>query len=138
MVMQPKSIATVVVCLVSTPDRSSTPTPRLVNVSSVRSGSISETVPTRVVLPAPKPPATRILIALGSLTCPASRLECAESIEHRPVQALVVHVRLRMRFLQGDESLVQQVAEQDTDGASRKVHVRGDLRYRLGLTAEPD
>jgi len=67
MVIRPKSIATVVVCLCSTPDRSSTPTLSSVRYSSVRSGRISLTEPTRVVLPTPKPPATRIFKATGSI-----------------------------------------------------------------------
>lgn len=65
-VMRPKSMATVVVCLPSTPLVSSTGRPASVSSSSVRSGLISLTVPTRVVLPTPKPPATRILSVTGS------------------------------------------------------------------------
>ena len=38
------------------------PSDSLVTRASVRSGMISETVPTRVVLPTPKPPATTILV----------------------------------------------------------------------------
>ena len=76
MVMRPKSIATVVVVLPSTPDRSSMPTPGSVSTSSVRSGRVSLTAPTMVVLPTPKPPATRILIAVGSGVAPAGRSEC--------------------------------------------------------------
>ena len=64
--MRPKSIATVVVVLDCTLEMLSTPSDSLVTRASVRSGSISETAPTRVVLPTPKPPATTILVeALG-------------------------------------------------------------------------
>ena len=64
--MRPKSMATVVVFLPSTPLVSSTGRPASVSSSSVRSGLISLTAPTRVVLPTPKPPATRILSVTGS------------------------------------------------------------------------
>ena len=53
--MRPKSIATVVVAFDSTPTVSSTPMLSLVRYSSVSSGWISLTAPTRVVLPTPKP-----------------------------------------------------------------------------------
>ncbi len=64
-VMRPKSMATVVVVLDSTPSRLSVAALTEVSSSSVLSGSISLTAPTRVVLPTPKPPATRILTAVG-------------------------------------------------------------------------
>src|SRR6059036_1479204 len=64
--MRPKSMATVVVFLPSTPLVSSIGRPASVSSSSVRSGLISLTAPTRVVLPTPKPPATRILSVTGS------------------------------------------------------------------------
>src|SRR5690606_29350326 len=55
-------MATVVVALVGTASRSSTPSDSLVTRASVRSGWISETDPTKVVLPTPKPPAITILV----------------------------------------------------------------------------
>jgi hypothetical protein len=58
--MRPKSIATVVVVLPGTSSMSSTPTPAEVMIASVVSGVISETEPTRVVFPTPKPPAMTI------------------------------------------------------------------------------
>ncbi len=54
-------MATVVVVLSGTPDRSSTPPLAVVSRASVVSGLISDTAPTKVVLPTPKPPATTIL-----------------------------------------------------------------------------
>src|SRR4051812_41286697 len=126
MVMRPKSIATVVVAFASTPATSSTPTLLSVRNSSVRSGLVSETLPTRVVLPAPKPPAITILIAFGSLR--ARRSKRLESIDHRQVKVVVVHeLRLRLRVLNGDEALGEQVSEQYADGDGRKVQVPGDL-----------
>jgi hypothetical protein len=61
MVSRPKSIATVVVVFLPTPVRSSVPTLARVRASSVRSGRTSLIAPTSVVLPAPKPPAIKIL-----------------------------------------------------------------------------
>src|SRR5579859_3123451 len=63
--MRPKSIATVVPVLATPPGLS---TPRLSTVisASVRSGSISEMAPTKVVLPTANPPATTIFIAIGA------------------------------------------------------------------------
>src|SRR5699024_308339 len=58
---RPKSIATVVVDLFGVPERSSTDTLASVIDASVVRGLISDTPPTSVVLPTPKPPATTIL-----------------------------------------------------------------------------
>jgi hypothetical protein len=63
--IRPKSMATVVVVLRSTPVVSSTPMLRSLSISSVYSGRISLIAPTSVVLPAPNPPAIRILAAAG-------------------------------------------------------------------------
>ena len=60
--MRPKSMATVVVVLFGVAARSSTPTLASVITASVVSGAISETDPTKVVLPTPNPPATTIFV----------------------------------------------------------------------------
>ena len=60
--IRPKSIATVVEVLVWTLSMLSTPSETSVTRASVRSGSISETAPTKVVLPTPNPPATTIFV----------------------------------------------------------------------------
>ena len=67
--MRPKSIATVVVVLPRTGSVSSTPTLAAVSTASVVSGTISETEPTKVVLPTPKPPAITILTGVGAGAC---------------------------------------------------------------------
>ncbi len=77
MVMRPKSKATVVVVFDSTPEVSSTPMPRSLSSSSVCSGRISLIVPTRVVLPTPKPPAMRILMAKAEATAVVPGSEAA-------------------------------------------------------------
>lgn len=63
--MRPKSMATVVAVLDSIPSRLSVAALTWVSSSSVLSGAISLTAPTNVVLPTPKPPATRTLSATG-------------------------------------------------------------------------
>src|SRR5689334_9153528 len=82
MVIRPKSIATVVVPLPGTFDESSTPTPAEVITASVVSGSISETAPTSVVLPTPKPPATTIFAEVISFGRAPGRSEPAKSTQH--------------------------------------------------------
>src|ERR671922_1253670 len=64
-VIRPKSMATVVVVLSGTAAVSSTPTDSAVMSCSVVSGGISDTDPTKVVLPAPNPPATRTLSGMS-------------------------------------------------------------------------
>src|SRR5918998_108182 len=68
MVRRAKSMATVVVVFVATPVVSSTPSDSWVSGASVVSGVISDTAPTKVVLPTPKPPAITILTEMGSFT----------------------------------------------------------------------
>src|SRR5512142_2795641 len=82
MVIRPKSIATVVVALPGTFDASSTPWPAEVITASVVSGSISDTAPTSVVLPTPKPPATTIFAEVISLGWAPARSELAKSTQH--------------------------------------------------------
>ncbi|ALG12724.1 hypothetical protein AOZ06_42965 [Kibdelosporangium phytohabitans] len=68
---RPKSIATVVVDLSGVASRSSRPALASVITASVVNGMISETEPTNVVLPAPKPPATTIFtdVMVGMIAC---------------------------------------------------------------------
>src|SRR3954447_5998074 len=103
MVIRPKSIVTVVVVLPSTPPVSSAPsTP--VRTSSVCSGRISLTEPTIVVLPAPKPPAIRILSATGMRDDAPLRSERTESIDNRLEYVDVVRLGGRWGFVQRDEA----------------------------------
>src|SRR5215813_5357062 len=83
-VTRPKSIATVVVVLSGVWDRSSTPSDAEVITASVVSGVISDTEPTNVVLPTPKPPATTIFteVMAESAATRESVLELAKSTEH--------------------------------------------------------
>src|SRR5450759_3176587 len=85
-------MATVVVVLSGTCDRSSTPTLADVITASVVSGVISETDPTKVVLPTPKPPATTILTGVITVSAGLPRRGCdlAKSTEY-PFE----HVKIR-------------------------------------------
>src|SRR5579859_6062328 len=137
MVIRPKSIATVVVVLPPTPDRSSCPTLTLVSASSVCSGRTSLIAPTSVVLPAPNPPATRILkTASGSLAGPS---EGAKPMQYLPEQ--VGGGRFTGRVLlphDGDPALKNQVSEQDPDDAQGKRGVRGDVGHCDGRPAQAE
>src|ERR1700727_1533150 len=91
-VSRPKSMATVVVPLSGTKERSSTSVLAEVMTASVVSGVISDTDPTNVVLPTPKPPATTIFTEVIAVpaTSGGATLELAKSPEHPFKQ---VHVR---------------------------------------------
>jgi len=103
MVIRPKSMVTVVVVLLSTPPRSSAPSAP-VRISSVCSGRISLTDPTMVVLPAPKPPAMRILSATGMRDEPPLRSERTESIDNRLEYVDIVRLGRRRGFVHRDET----------------------------------
>src|SRR3954467_4520535 len=87
-VIRPKSMATVVVDFEGVLARSSTPWDSLVTRASVRRGTISDTEPTRVVLPTPKPPALTIFVDAAA----RRPLESTESTEgpFQEVEAFVV------------------------------------------------
>src|ERR1022692_388582 len=101
---RPKSMATVVVVFSGTLARSSTPPLAAVSNASVVSGVISETDPTKVVLPTPKPPATTILtgVITGSAGLLRRGCDLAKSTEypfervkvrHHPLQNLTATPR---------------------------------------------
>src|ERR1041385_9230176 len=116
-VMRPKSMATVVVVLSPVWVRSSMPALADVMTASVRSGLISETAPTNVVLPTPKPPATTIF---AEVVARAGPLELAKSTEHPFEQC---HVWLSARgvvatgLVNGDEPGLRQVGDKDSGDA---------------------
>src|SRR5215213_9772137 len=105
MLIRPKSMATVVVVLPGTCRVSSTPTPADVMIASVVSGVISETEPTSVVLPTPKPPAMTIF---ADVTRPGDERwgvmsEPPKSTQH-PLQQFRAHRVVffeRRRFIDG-------------------------------------
>src|SRR5882672_6608107 len=90
-------MATVVVVLSGACVRSSIPADAEVITASVRSGLISDTAPTNVVFPTPKPPATTIFAEVVDRTGGAPYAGCAcglelpKSTEHPLKQC---HIRL--------------------------------------------
>src|SRR5512139_2911060 len=119
--MRPKSIATVVVVFCSIPAVSSMPTLFSVSISSVRSGRISLTEPTSVVLPTPKPPATRILTASAGSCRSARGSERMESIDHILEYALVGELGHRRGPAYENQLVLEQVTEQYAYNAQWKV-----------------
>src|SRR5580700_3460444 len=116
-VMRPKSIATVVVDLASTPSRSSTIMLGSLSTSSVRNGLISLTALTIVVLPAPKPPAIRILIETGvtpAVSCSKPTEGICDILEYSRVSQASPG-----RLANGNEAAFAHVREQDSDHAKR-------------------
>src|SRR6266576_5397608 len=114
-VTRPKSIATVVVVLSGVWDRSSRPVDAEVITASVVSGVISDTDPTNVVLPTPKPPATTIFteVMAESATARGSVLEPAKSTEH-PFQQLDVRAALSVvELVDPHQAFRPQVSDQD-------------------------
>src|SRR5258708_2468723 len=116
-VIRPKSIAAVVVVFCSTPSSASISTLGSLRSSSVRSGLISLTELTSVVLPAPKPPAMRILIDTG-VTVSRSRSEPAEGISDI-LENLRVGQPIPRRGTNGYQAALTHIRQQDKDNAER-------------------
>src|SRR5690625_2789331 len=136
---RPKSMATVVVCFSGVLARSSTPTLALVMTASVVSGTISETEPTNVVFPTPKPPATTILtdvIALAATPPSSAALELAKSTEH-PFKKVGVGPTVgvgRRHDLQ--QSLFGHVRHEDPRDTERDSQQRRDLGHGEPVAAQ--
>src|SRR6266513_5026568 len=126
-VTRPKSIATVVVVLSGTCDRSSTPALAAVMTASVVSGVISETDPTNVVLPTPKPPATTILtevIPESAADTGATVSELAKSTQY-PFQQPDVRAALSViGLVDPHQAFHCQVGDQDPCHAQRHLQHR--------------
>src|SRR5580700_760827 len=133
-VIRPKSIATVVVDLCSTPSRSSTRRLGSLSASSVRSGRISLIELTIVVLPAPKPPAIRILMETGDGLLSWSKP--AEGISDILENSRVGQASPRW-FANGDQAAFAHVRQQDPDYAQRQVEVRRQVGDRHWSAAQP-
>src|SRR4029450_4631941 len=108
---------------------SSTPRLAVVMAASVVSGMISETAPTKVVLPTPKPPAMTILTGVGALDSPAGEPEpyCPESIEPPLEKRKVWAVADAGGPVHGDQPFLGHVADEHADDAEGQVEPRGDL-----------
>src|SRR5262245_44740184 len=137
-VMRPKSMATVVVVLPWIWVVSSTPRLAVVMAASVVRGMISQTAPTKVVLPTPKPPAMTTLTraAAHNSTAGEPDLYCPESIEHPLEKRKVGAVADAGGPVHGDQPFLGHVAHQDTNDAKGQVEPRGDLRDGQDVPAE--
>src|SRR5690242_7738063 len=121
--MRPKSIATVVVTWPGTARVSSTPSPAEVMIASVVSGVISDTEPTSVVLPTPKPPAMTIF---ADVTRPevgrCAMSEPAKSTQH-PLQQFCadrVVVLERSGLVYRDQPIGGHISDEDPGHAERQ------------------
>src|SRR5690606_18496224 len=135
---RPKSIATVVVDLFGVAARSSMPVLASVIIASVVNGTISETEPTNVVLPAPKPPATTILaevIVFGAAWRGA--LKPTESTQHPFHQHKMRFGVLAARCgpVHGHQARVRRIADQHSRHSERHSEHRSDLGHRTWSTA---
>src|SRR5579875_22187 len=137
-VIRPKSIATVVVDLSGTCDRSSTSVLATVITASVVSGVISDTEPTNVVLPTPNPPATTILtdVMAGASVLGWATLDLTESTEH-PFEQMEVWTSLRVvALVYPDETVSAHVGDEDPGHAERQPQHRRHLGDRPPVPAE--
>src|SRR4029434_195207 len=106
--------------------------------ASVVSGMISETAPTKVVLPTPKPPAMTILTGVGALDSPVGEpdLYCPESIEHPLEKRKVGAVADAGGPVHGDEAFLGQTADERAGDAEGQVEPCGDLLDGENVPAE--
>src|SRR6202042_3081421 len=128
-VIRPKSRATVVVVLRPTPLRSSRPMLAVVRASSVCSGRTSLIAPTSVVLPAPNPPATRILCAVkaGTAAAPPPWVsERAEAIQYLLEQVAGLLVSRSLPYHR-DRPQLGQVGDQHAHHPQRQCGVGGEV-----------
>src|SRR5262249_51951237 len=145
-VTRPKSIATVVVVLSGTADRSSTPAEAAVITASVVSGVISDTDPTKVVLPTPNPPATTIFTDViapaaapsGGPARPGGRgLELAKSTEH-PFQQVKIPAAVRVvELVHPHQPPPRNARDQPPPPPKRHPQHRRNLRHRPPIPAKP-
>src|SRR5580700_1778519 len=133
-------MATVVVVLSGVWLRSSRPSLAVVMTASVVSGVISETEPTNVVLPTPKPPATTIFtdVIADSADVAWTVLELPKSTEYPFEQVDVRATLCVVDLVDPDESFHRHVCDQDTGDAQRHPQHRRDFRDRAPVTAEPE
>src|SRR6516162_10207543 len=137
MVRRPKSIATVVVRLRDSPLRLSWPTLALDSVSSVSSGRTSLMAPTMVVLPAPKPPAMRILNAANGMPSPGPS-EGAEPMQHLLQQVgagLPACLPLGHHL---DPALRDEIGHQHPNHPDRQADGRRHIRHGGRRPAQPE
>src|SRR5436309_6109416 len=125
-------MATVVVDLSGTYDRSSTSVLAEVMIASVVSGVISDTDPTNVVLPTPKPPATTILTEVmpeSAAITGETVSELAKSTQY-PFQQPDVRTALSViGLVDSHQAFHRHVSDQDPRHAQRHLQDRGNLGH---------
>src|SRR5688500_13274611 len=133
-------MATVVGTLFGVAARTSTPAPASVITASVVSGTISDTEPTNVVLPTPKPPATTIFAEVVGFRSPSAALglEPAKPTEHplKEINGRLVP-RDQATLMNQNQTHARHVADQHPGHAEREPEVGGDLGHRPGVGAQP-
>ena len=137
--MRPKSMATVVVFFVRGARRGRRrPSDASVTIASVRSGMISETAPTNVVLPAPNPPETTIFVeAAARARRGVPSRHAASQSALRPRSVLPISSRrssfvaeLVERGVHLQVTLCHQVTDQHPSHTERQSQLRRDLGDR--------
>src|ERR1700760_3324418 len=124
-------------------DRSSTSALASVMTASVVSGSISDTDPTKVVLPTPNPPATTILAEVVVGTAPGSAPASSPSSEPSKSTQHPFHQRHVRNGARGRGGLVDHddaggghVTDQHARDAERQLQQGRHLGDRLRVAAE--
>src|ERR1700761_7921518 len=131
-------MATVVVLLSGTWDRSSTSVLATVIMASVVSGVISETEPTKVVLPTPNPPATTIFteVMAEAAPCGAPTLDLTESTKH-PFEQIKIRPSLGiLPLVDADQAIGSHIRDENPSHAQRQPQDSGDFRHRSPVSAE--
>src|ERR1700757_874975 len=94
-----------------------------VSIASVRNGMISETAPTNVVLPTPKPPAMTIFVEAWALTGCSSKCasECLKATQRPSYEfvALIVGGTLGQSSVHPKVTGQHQIADQDARDSER-------------------
>src|SRR6201997_2566077 len=108
--------------------------------ASVVSGVISDTEPTKVVLPTPKPPETTIFTEViadpSPPPCGPAPLDLTESTKH-PFEQIKVGAALGVAALgNADKAICPHVRAQDPCHAERHPQHRRDLGDRAPVKAE--
>src|SRR5690606_6533717 len=141
--IRPKSMATVVVAFCGVAYRSSTDTLASVIDASVVSGSISDTAPTSVVFPTPKPPATTIFVddvgpaAAGVDGSESNSPKATENPFHEFDTGPVAHHGVRVRGVHQHQPETGYVTNKNPHHAERHLQQGGHLGDRSGVEAQP-
>jgi hypothetical protein len=131
-------MATVVVLLSGTWDKSSTSVLATVIMASVVSGVISETEPTNVVLPTPNPPATTIFteVIADAAPCGAPTLDLTESTKHPFEQIQIRPAFGVIPLMDAHQAIGSHIRDENPSHAERQPQDSGDFRHRSPVPAE--